>query len=87
TAKQYYMLVNHYLISPEVRWEKKSFLKKKKDIIVDYGFLKKLGYGQSELLLLKKKKLYIIDHDNFCHSRIKIAEVKIPDRSNFAPIE
>lgn len=82
----YYMLFNHYLISPEVRWEKKSFLKKKKDIIVDYDFLNKLGFGGSKQLLLSKKKLYVIDRDNFCKSKIKIVEVKISD-VNLAPIE
>ena len=66
TVRQYYVLFNHYLITPEVKWEKRSFLKEKKDIIVDYELLKKLGYYKSEKLLLQKKKIYIIDRDNFC---------------------
>ncbi|MBW1657772.1 hypothetical protein [Flavobacterium quisquiliarum] len=81
TVRQYYVLFNHYLITPEVKWEKRSFLKEKKDIIVDYELLKKLGYYKSEKLLLQKKKIYIIDRDNFCKSKIKLVEAKITERT------
>ncbi|CAI2766030.1 hypothetical protein [Flavobacterium collinsii] len=81
TVRQYYTLFNHYLISPEVKWEKKSFLKEKKDLIINYNFLKNLGYHESEKLLVKKKKIYIIDRDNFCGSKIKLVEAKITDRT------
>ncbi|AOC95374.1 hypothetical protein BB050_02260 [Flavobacterium anhuiense] len=84
-VRQYYVLFNHYLITPEVKWEKKSFLKERKDLIVDYKFLKNLGYFKSEKLLLQKKKIYIIDHSNFCKSKVKLVEAKITERTY--PIE
>ncbi|MBL0738945.1 hypothetical protein JI750_18770 [Flavobacterium sp. GN10] len=84
-VRQYYVLFNHYLITPEVKWEKKSFLKEKKDLIVDYKFLKNLGYFKSEKLLLQKKNIYIIDHSNFCKSKVKLVEAKITERTY--PIE
>lgn len=84
-VRQYYVLFNHYLMTPEVKWEKKSFFKEKKDIIVNYKFLKNLGYFESEKLLLQKKKIYVIDRDNFCKSKIKLVEAKITERTY--PIE
>ncbi|MCD0463957.1 hypothetical protein [Flavobacterium sp. ENC] len=80
-------LVNNYRITPEVKFEKKSFLKKRRDITLNYNFLKKLGFRESEILLLEKKKIYLIDHDNICRSKIKIVEVKMVDRSSLISIE
>lgn len=85
--KQQLTLINSYRITPEIKWEKKSFLKKNKDIIVDYNFLKKMGIFESERLLLSKKHIYLIDYDNIHWFKIKIIEVKIADRSGLAPIE
>lgn len=86
-VRQYYILVNHYQLTPEVKFQNKSFLRENKKNIINYKTLKEMGYHKSEQFLLGKKKIYLIDHDNFCHSKIKIVEVKISDRSGLVPIE
>lgn len=86
-VRQYYIFVNHYQLTPEVKFENKSFLKENKKKIINYKILKEMGYQKSEQFLLEKKKIYLIDQDNFCHSKIKIVEVKIADRIGLAPIE
>jgi hypothetical protein len=72
---------------PETKVIRKSFLKKNKNIIVDYNLLRKLGFFEAHQLLLNKKKLYLIDHDNIQCFKVKIKEVKIISRDYLTPIE
>lgn len=72
---------------PETKLVKKSFLKKNKNIIVDYDFFRKLGFEEAYQLLLNKKKLYLIDYENIQRSKIKILEIKIFDKKLLVPIE
>ena len=71
----------------ETKLVKKSFLKKNKNIIVDYDFFSKLGFEEAYQLLLNKKKLYLIDYENIQRSKIKILEIKIFDKKLLVPIE
>jgi hypothetical protein len=72
---------------PETKLVRKSFLKKNKNIIVDYDLLRKLGFFEAQRLLLNKKKLYLIDYDNIQCFKVKIIEVKIISRDYLTPIE
>lgn len=72
---------------PETKLVRKSFLKKNKNIIVDYELLKKLGFFEAEQFLLNKKKLYLIDYDNIHCFKVKVKEVKIIRRDYLVPIE
>lgn len=71
----------------EERNEKKSFLKKNKDLLIDYTFLINMfSYVDAKQLLLNKKKIFLISHtDKRCFS-IKLKEVKVLDY-NLYPIE
>lgn len=80
-------LVNNYKITPEVKFVKHSFLRKRKDITVNYNFLKTLGFRESEKLLLEKKKIYLIDYEYLSHHKVRLAEVKMVDRSSLISIE
>lgn len=68
---------------PETRTEKKSFLKKNKDLILTYDFIKRFSLEKSKELFANKNKIYIIDHNDNGWFTIKLNEVKI---SNFNPI-
>ena len=72
---------------PEIKLKRKSFIKKIKNITVDYEILRKLGFFEAEKLLLNKKKLYLIDDDNIYCKKVKIKEVKIISRNYLVPIE
>jgi hypothetical protein len=72
---------------PETKLVRKSFLKKNKNIIVDYDFFCKIGFREAEQLLFNKKKLYLIDNDNIYCFKIKILEVKIFDNKLLVPDE
>jgi hypothetical protein len=86
--RQSFNLFEDYRTSiPETKLVRKSFLKKNKNNIVDYDFLRKLGFFEAEKLLLNKKKLYIIDYDNIHWFKIKMIEVKIISRDYLVPIE
>ena len=71
----------------EERNEKKSFLKKNKDLLIDYTFLINMfSYEDAKKLLLSKKKIFLIRRsDSRCFS-IKLKEVKVLDY-NLYPIE
>ena len=69
--------IHHYAISPEERKVKKSFLKKNKDLIVTYGFLKKFSLGEATELIGYKQKVYLIDYDDIGFFSIKLKEVKV----------
>lgn len=86
-VRQQCWLINHYSLTPEVKWKSKSFLKEKKDLIVNYKFLKALGYKESHMLFAKKKKIYIIDADYNRHSKIKLIEASYVDNKGLMSIE
>ena len=70
----------HTPLTPEERKEKKSFLKKNKDLIIDYDFLTNMyNYEKAKELLLNKKKIYLIDKKDFGWFSIKLIEVKVSD--------
>lgn len=64
-------------ISPEELKVKKSFIKRNKDVIVTYDFLKTYNYKEATALLNKKKKVYLIDYDDIGLFSIKLKEVKV----------
>lgn len=70
---------HHYRISRERKYVKKSFLKKNKDLIVNYSFLKKIGKLKSINLLFyesgKNKKLYIIEKNDIKRNKLLLKEV------------
>lgn len=72
---------------PATKWVRKSFLKKNKNITVNYDFFKKLGFFEAEQLLFTKKRLYLIDYDNIQFFKVKVIEVKIVNRNYLTPIE
>lgn len=86
-VRQQCWLINHYLLTPEIKWKSKSFLKEKKDFIVNYKFLKSLGYKESHMLFTKKKRIYIIDADYNRHSKIKLIEASYADNKGLISIE
>ena len=73
---------HHYIIAKERRYEKKCFLKKNKDIIVNYQFLKKMGLVDATKLFFsntgKKKKIYIIEKKTIGWFKIFLKEVSTP---------
>ncbi|RKR04679.1 hypothetical protein C8C83_4012 [Flavobacterium sp. 90] len=68
---------HHYSISPEEKKEKKSFLRKNKDLIITYDFLTKYNLGEATDLIGHKKKVYLIDEDDIGWFTIKLKEVKV----------
>lgn len=85
--QSFYLFEDYRTTIPEIKLVRKSFLKKNKNIIVDYDFLKKLGFFEAEKLLLSKKRLYLIDYDDIHYRKVKIKEVKILSRDYLVPIE
>jgi hypothetical protein len=69
--------VHHYSISPEERKERRSFLRKNKDIIMTYNLLTKYDLGEATELIGHKKKVYLIDYDDIGCFSIKLKEVKV----------
>lgn len=69
--------IHHYSLSPEEKKEKKSFLRKNKDLIVTYDFLTKYNLGEATDLIGHKKKVYLIDDDDVGWFTIKLKEVKV----------
>lgn len=73
--------------TPEERKEKKSFLRKHKDILINYNYLVNMySYQNAKELLLNKKKIYLIDYKDIGSFSIKLIEVKVSD-VNLNPIE
>ena len=70
---------HHYRIAKERRYEKRCFLKKNKDITVNYMFLKNLGFVDAVKLFYsesgKKKKIYIIEKKSIGWFKIFLKEV------------
>ncbi|HQZ24951.1 MAG TPA: hypothetical protein PLD18_06600 [Flavobacterium sp.] len=64
-------------ISPEEKKVKKSFIKRNKDMIVNYDFLKTYDYKVATEILNKKKKVYLIDYDDIGLFSIKLKEVEV----------
>ena len=73
----YMTFMHHYSLSPEERKEKKSFLKKNKDLIITYDFLTKYSLSEATELIGDKKKVYLIDYDEIGWFCIKLKEVTV----------
>ena len=73
----YMTFMHHYSLSPEEKRERKSFLKKNKDIIITYDFLTKYNLGEATDLIGHKKKVYLIDSAEISCFHIKLVEVKV----------
>jgi hypothetical protein len=63
-------------IKNDERIEKKSFLKKNKNIILDIDFFTKYGFKETFFALFKKI-IYIIDKDDMKGRKIKVKQVDI----------
>ena len=63
-------------IKNDERIEKKSFLKKYKDIILDYDFFAENGFKKT-FFALYKKTIYLIDEDEIKGRKIKVKQVDI----------
>ncbi|MFB3389808.1 hypothetical protein [Flavobacterium sp. LAR06] len=70
------MTFEHNPNGSEVRIEKKSFLKKNKDLIITYDYLNRMGLREATLLI-GNKKVYLIDKKDFCRGKIKLKKVKV----------
>lgn len=68
---------HHYSFSPGVKYEKKSFLKKNKDLIATYEFLNLLSMEKINELLNNFKQVYIIDEEDFNNRKIKLKKIKV----------
>ncbi|MEM0578353.1 hypothetical protein [Flavobacterium polysaccharolyticum] len=77
TSQSFMTFVHHYRLTPEERRERKSFLKKNKDIIITYDFLTKYNLGEATELIGHKKKVYLIDKEDISWFSIKLLEVKV----------
>ena len=63
-------------IKNDERIEKKSFLKKNKDIILDYAFFERYGFKET-FFEIYKKTVYLIDKDEMKGRKIKVKQVDI----------
>ena len=61
-------------IKNDERIEKKSFLKKNKDIILDLDFFERNGF-KNTFNLLYKKTIYLIDKDEIKAKKVKVKQV------------
>lgn len=69
--------IHHYRFSPGVTTTKKTFLKKNKNVILNYEFLNSLTLNEVNEFLVDKKKVYLIDEDDIAGNKIKLKEVKV----------
>lgn len=69
--------MHHYRLAPEQRKERKSFLKKNKNLIITYDFLTKYNLEEATALIGHKKKVYLIDSEEIGCFHIKLVEVKV----------
>ena len=63
-------------IKNDERIEKKSFLKKNKDIIIDVDFFAENGFKKT-FFALYKKTIYVIDKDDIKGRKIKVKQVRM----------
>ncbi|WP_445456123.1 hypothetical protein [Flavobacterium sp. HNIBRBA15423] len=63
-------------IKNDERIEKKTFLKKYKDIILDVDFFERNGF-KNTFNLLYKKTIYLIDKDEIKGRKIKVKQVRM----------
>ena len=63
-------------IKNDVKTVKKSFLKKNKDIILDYDFFAEIGFKKT-FFALYKKTIYLIDKDEIKGRKIKVKQVRM----------
>ncbi|MFB3389807.1 hypothetical protein [Flavobacterium sp. LAR06] len=70
---------HHPYSGSKVRIEKKSFLKKNKDLIITYDYLNSMGLTEATLLISyrQNKKVYLIDKKDFRRGKIKLKEVGV----------
>lgn len=69
--------MHHYKLFPEEIKVKKSFLKKKKDVIITYDFLTKYNLAEATELMSNKKKVYLINEAEIGWFSLKLREVKV----------
>ena len=69
--------IHHYSTTPEEKRERKSFLKKNKNLIITYDFLTKYNLAEATELIGHKKKVYLIDSAEIGCFHIKLLEVKV----------
>ncbi|WP_431242506.1 hypothetical protein ACQ9BO_22175 [Flavobacterium sp. P21] len=69
--------MHHYQVAPQEIKVKKSFLKKKKDVIITYEFLTKYNLAEATELIGNKKQVYLIDEDDIGWFSLKLKEVKV----------
>lgn len=69
--------MHHYQSAPEEIKVEKSFLKKKKDVIVTHEFLTKYTLAEATDLIGSKKKVFLIDVDEIGWFSLKLKEVKV----------
>lgn len=85
--KQTHVIFYHNPNTPKEKIEKKSFLRKNKDVLINYEFLiNMLSFEEAKKLLLSKKKIYLVDNNDIGWFSVKLKEVKINDY-NLNPIE
>lgn len=63
-------------IKNDERIEKKTFLKKNKDIIIDVDFFAENGFKKT-FFALYKKTIYVIDKDDIKGRKIKVKQVRM----------
>lgn len=86
--KYNHIIFYHTPLTPEKKTEKKSFLQKNKDLIINYNFLINMfSYDDAKKLLFNKKKIYLIDYDEIGLFSIKLKEVKAMDYSHLNSVE
>lgn len=86
--KHNHIIFYHSALTPEQKTENKSFLREKKDIIINHNYLTNMfSYENAKKLLFEKKKIYLIDYDDMGWFSIKLKEVKVMDYSYLNSIE
>lgn len=69
---------HHYKFTPDVKKEKKTFLKKNRDIILHYDYINRIGnLKATELIGYRKKIVYLIDYNDFTCFKITLKQVDV----------
>lgn len=86
--KHKHIIFYHSSLTPDKKTEKKSFLKKNKDLIISYNFLINMfSYEDAKKLFFNKRKIYLIDYNEIGWFTINLKEVKAMDYSYLNTIE
>ncbi len=76
--KDSYLIFSHvYSLKPEVRTQKKSFLRKNKKNIIGVAFFEKYTLSEIIKIFSGGKKIYIIDKEDFKEGKITLKEVRV----------